>query len=100
MKAITTKYLGATSTKPSRIKASAEGVKSRTWTVGELQDEQAASKAEWHRDVNLHGYAALKLAKNNAWSTDLASGGTANPDIWVHCFIQKEDWVRRDTLKR
>ena len=84
MKAITTKYLGATNTKPSRIKASAEGVPAHVWTIDSLQDLRLGSGADIR---NLHAVAAAKFAEERGWNPTLASGGTANPDVWVHCFI-------------
>ncbi len=82
MKAIQTKFLGATDTKPSRIKASAEGVKSLTFTLSELE----------HDTLSAHNYAAQRFAGSYGWSTNLASGGL--PDrSWAHCFLPKEPIV-------
>lgn len=78
MKAISTKYLSATLTKPSRIKASAEGVPAKLYTVESL------SVSGWLAD--LHKAAARQFAGDRGWSGKLASGGTENPDVWVHCF--------------
>jgi hypothetical protein len=83
MKAIQTKFLGATDTKPSRIKASAEGVKSEIFHRGELQKARIGDDSE-------HTTAAKLFAAHNNWPTNLASGGLSNPDVWVHCFLPKE----------
>jgi hypothetical protein len=82
MKVITTKYLGATNTLPSRIKASAEGVPARVWTVNGLENELIRTGQQ-----GLHEIAARKFAEQQGWNPTLASGGTAKPDVWVHCFI-------------
>ena len=78
MKAISTRYLSATNTKPSRIKVSAEGVKSITYTCDELEGTVD----------NIHIVAAKRFAKATGWSTKLASGGLT-ADSWVHCFIRQ-----------
>lgn len=85
MKAITTKYLGATNTKPSRIKASAEGVSARTWTVDFLEEELITACQPSGQQA-IHELAARKFAAGLDWSTDLVSGGL--PDgSWCHCFL-------------
>lgn len=85
MKAIQTKYLGFTHTKPARIRVSAEGVPSKIYSRSTLPD----------RVEDCHAAAARKFADEQGWSF-LVSGGTANPDVWVHCFIPS---VVTDTLK-
>lgn len=82
-KAIHTKYLPFTNTKPSRIKASAEGVKSETWTCCELDNIRVKDGLE---HITNHQCAALIFATLHKWSTDLASGGLADGS-WVHCFV-------------
>lgn len=77
MKAISTKYIGATSNKPSRIKVSAEGVPSKFYTCDDLEGTVD----------NIHIVAAKRFAESNGWPTNLASGGLA-ADSWVHCFIR------------
>lgn len=69
-KAIKTTYLGPTNTKPSRIKASAEGVKSKFYT-----------------DLD-HNTAAVWFCQDNNWEYRLAHG-QLDADTWVHCFIPK-----------
>ena len=68
MKAIKTTYLGPTNTKPSRIKASAEGVKSKTYTYID------------------HNTAALAFCEFHGWGKNLAHG-QLDADTWVHCFV-------------
>lgn len=75
MKAILTRYLPFTDTKPSRIKASAEGVPSRVWTCNELD----------HPLRSAHTQAAYLFAIEHNWPDNLASGGLPNGD-WAHCF--------------
>jgi hypothetical protein len=83
MKSIQTKYLPATNTKPSRIKASAEGVKSEVWTCNELDDIR---KADGLEHITNHQCAARIFAHLHKWGTALASGGL--PDgSWAHCFV-------------
>jgi hypothetical protein len=92
MKAIQTKYLGPTNTKPSRIRASAEGVPSKFYSVGRLIDQTGSCHAEaWHRA------AAQHFQDLNGWTyynsvqakgvQELATGQTG-PDTSVHCFVQ------------
>jgi hypothetical protein len=84
MKAIQTKVLFATNFKPTRIKASAEGVKSIVWPRDSLEQEKNTQPDLDH--LNLHAYAALKFALARNWSGNLASGGL--PDgTWAHCFV-------------
>ena len=83
MKAIITRYLGPTNTKPARIKASAEGVKSKVWSCDELA----------HPTKSVHHEAATSFALRYGWPTKLASGGLPNGD-WVHCFIQDSAFLR------
>lgn len=83
MKAIQTKYLPATNTKPTRIKASAEGVPSKIYTRDELWKPHGGSG----NVENVQIEAAQRFAVANNWPTDLASGGL--PDgSWAHCFIR------------
>lgn len=85
MKAIHTKYLPFTNTKPSRIKASAEGVKSITYTCNQLDIVRAKDGLE---HITNHQCAAKLFAHDNHWSTDLSSGGLADGS-WVHCFVKQ-----------
>lgn len=86
MKAIKTKYLGATCTKPVRIKVSAEGVPHRIYSRSSLPD----------RLEDCHAEAARRFAAEREWPVGLVSGGTEKPGVWVHCFIPS---VVTDTLK-
>lgn len=86
MKAITTKYLGPTNTKPARIRASAEGVAPQTWSC----------EALYNQSRSLYCEAAARFAAHNNWNGSLASGSTAEPRVWVHCFIPE---VVVETLK-
>lgn len=76
MKAIHTKTLYATNTKPTRIKVQAEGVPHII--VG--RDGIEGSEEE------IHQQAALKLCAKYSWGTNLVSGGLPTPGQWVHCF--------------
>ena len=78
MKAILTKYLPCTCTKPSRIKASAEGVPSKIYSCEKLDNERGA--------VERHVFAARLFAEENQWSGGLSSGGLPGQDAWAHCF--------------
>ena len=72
MKAIETKYLGATDTKPSRIKAFANGGNQITISYDhELNQGQA------------HRKAAQALADKMGWKGRLIGGGTANGYVFV-----------------
>lgn len=95
MKAIQTKYLGATNTKPARIKASTEGVPSKTYSKESLWKPYGGSGEV----PNYHIEAAQRFARENNWSTDLASGGLPCPDVWVHCFLPKSLLHHRVTDK-
>jgi len=94
MKAIKTKYLSFTETKPARIKVSAEGVPAKIWSVDAIDNRHDYNAPTYHR----HAAAAADFAKLNGWDTELASGCVGNPDTWVHCFIT-ERYVRRDLLE-
>lgn len=76
MKAILTKVLPATNTKPTRIKAYTEGGNSITLSWSECDDE-GRTQAE------AHGYAARKLARKMNWPGVLLGGGT----IEGYCFV-------------
>lgn len=80
MKSIKTTYLSWTDKKPSRIKASAEGVPSKTYSSDSLD----------HPLHDKHIVAAQRFAQENDWIDPLASGGTKNPNEWVHCFVKGE----------
>lgn len=83
-KAITTKYLSWTETKPARIKASAEGVPAKVWSRDSLEEEHAKTPGTDH--LNLQEFAARKFAAVNNWKGALAGGGLS-ADVWVHCFV-------------
>lgn len=80
MKSIQTKILGPTNTKPFRIKVSAEGVASRTWSRDYFEGNTE----------QVHKRAAQKFCEGLDWPTTLASGGTVDPCVWVHCFIPRD----------
>lgn len=81
MKAILTSYLPCTNFRPSRIKASAEGVKSIAYTCDELENSGA------HNAESRHELAARKFADAKGWNRELISGGLPNGDF-AHCFIR------------
>jgi len=70
MKAILTKIIPCTNTKPTRIKAYTEGGNSLTlsWSTCEREGR--------HETGQGHLYAAQQLATKMNWSTDLLGGGT------------------------
>lgn len=76
MKAILTKCLPATDTRPTRIKAYTEGGNSITVSWSEC-DRNDRTQAE------AHGYAARKLAEKMHWRGTLLGGGT----VEGYCFI-------------
>ena len=94
MKAIKTTYVSATDTKPSRIRASAEGVKSIFYSV-----EQLSGITQTERADKWHGLAAELFRDEKGWTyyggnpaagvQDLAHG-QIGPDTHVHCFIERE----------
>ena len=73
MQAIVTKYLGATNTKPSRIKAtSASGLSVTISYPHELTSDDA------------HKRAALALCQKYNWPNELLGGGLSNSqEVWV-----------------
>ena len=82
MKAIKTTYLGATNTKPSRIKASAEGVTSKIYQAYDFS----------------HETAALAFCEFHGWGKNLAHG-QLDADTWVHCFVPERAPKLVDFLK-
>jgi len=87
MKAILTRSLSWTNTKPCRIKASAEACPARTYSRDSLADELnlagLASSAE-----AIHKLAARKYRVERGWGGSLATGELPNGDH-VHCFIER-----------
>ena len=81
MKAIETKYLPATNTRGSRIKAYAEGVKSFTIPYPHELSGTAC-----------HAAAALALARRMGWKGTLVSGGKADQSGEVFCFLESEQF--------
>lgn len=101
MKAIFTKWIGPTTTKPARIKAY-DGDNSRTWSFDGLDDE-TRYPARW--EEQLKGYrgpwimagtnhaahyeaarrfvAAMKWNKADGTLVTLADGGTKEGYVWV-----------------
>jgi hypothetical protein len=82
MKAIQTRVLHATNTKPSRIKALAEGVPSRIYSRDYLENLAGLD------NLNTHERAAHCFALSRNWSPTLVSGGLPNGD-WCHCFVDR-----------
>ena len=77
MKAIITKYIPATNTKGSRIKAMAEGVKSLSIPYPhELNAEEG------------HKLAASLLCERMEWNGELVSGGMPCQTGFAHCFAK------------
>ena len=86
MKAILTKYLGATETKPSRIKVTAEGVSYKLYSKNSLED-QLLGQGKPAGTHHIHAYAAELFCDFHGWNNALVSGGTPNPDVWCHCLV-------------
>lgn len=78
MKAIFTKYLPATDTKPARIKAYAEGGSTITISYG--------------FDGNGHPQAALALCRKMGWNGTLVSGGRPDNKGEVFCFLESDHY--------
>lgn len=89
MKAIITKILPVTNTKPTRIKAQAEGVPALTFSRGALEDKLLQYGARITEE-NLHGLAARQLCNRYDWNTKLVSGGLPKSGEWAHCFLNAD----------
>ena len=77
MKAIITKYMPATNTRGSRIKAMAEGVASLSIPYPhELNSEEG------------HLHAAKLLCERMDWKGNLVSGGLPDETGYAHCFAK------------
>jgi hypothetical protein len=81
MKAIETRYIPATNTRGSRIKAYAEGVKPLTIPYPYELSGTA-----------VHAEAALALARRMGWTGTLVSGGKADQTGEVFCFLDSEQF--------
>lgn len=79
MKAVVTRYLPFTNTKPARIKASAEGVPS---IIASVESFRLAGNGL----DDPHITAAKALCRKYDWGETLASGVLPGGD-WCHCFI-------------
>lgn len=77
MQAIQTKYLPATNTKGSRIKATAEGA---TITIGYPHE---------FNEMEAHAVAALALCKKMGWAGDLIGGGLENTYVFVFTYSSR-----------
>jgi hypothetical protein len=77
MKAIITKFMPATDTRGSRIKAQAEGVKSLS-----IPYPHEMNSEEGHR------HAASLLCERMNWQWEFASGGLPDQTGYAHCFIK------------
>ncbi len=82
MKAILTKIIPCTDTKPTRIKAYAEGGASITLSLSTCEREPH------YRTDEAHLYAAQQLAKKMKWGTDLLGGGT--PEGYAFVFADTD----------
>ena len=95
MKAIVTKILPVTDTKPTRIKVSAEGVSHKVCSRDLIENELLAAGLPVN-DRSIHHAAAVKFCGLHGWGTSLVSGGLPNGD-WCHCFPD-QTWVGFDKL--
>lgn len=75
MKAIQTRYMPATNTLPSRVKAWANGVKPLIISAG---------------DDNAHAAAAVALCRRMGWTGTLVSGGMPDQSGEVFCFMDSD----------
>jgi hypothetical protein len=81
MKAILTRYIGATDTRGSRISASAEG---GNRVVIPYPDEE-------HQGEAAHRVAAVALVRKMGWGpVALAAGGMPNGGGYVFCMVKSE----------
>jgi hypothetical protein len=76
MKAIVVKYLGATNTKPARLKVTCEGVKSKVFSRSSLESDRPYREA------------AHLFCVERGWPGQLAEGVLPNGS-YVYCFIPK-----------
>jgi hypothetical protein len=83
MKAIQTKYLGATNFKPARIVARAEGVASVT----------VSYDSEFDEGEN-HARAAKKLRDKMGWTGRMVGGGLADGNGYAFAFANSRIEVR------
>lgn len=83
MKAILTKIMPCTNTKPTRVKAYTEGGNSITVAWSEC-DREGRTQGE------AHGYAAKKLCEKMNWGGTLIGGGTPEG----YCFVFAESRIR------
>ena len=77
MKAIQTKILPQTTTKPTRIKAFEPDGKSAIFSVEELSLNCSGGIREWH------GKAARLLADKHGWKGALIGGWLKDSMVWV-----------------
>ena len=82
MKAIETKYIPATNTRGSRIRAYAEGVKSLSISYPYELSGSA-----------VHAAAALALARRMSWTGTLVAGGKADQKGEVFCFLDSDQYT-------
>jgi len=83
MKAILTKILPCTDTKPTRIKAYSEGGNSVILSWSECD-------SDGRNQGQAHLYAAQALCAKMDWPTDLIGGGT----IEGYCFVFADSLIR------
>lgn len=84
MKAIITKYIPATNTKPSRVKATAEGVPPLIMSCNAAMDKLDYDELQ---DQNMHHVVANALRDRCGWTGGLIGGGL--PDQSGYCFVFK-----------
>ena len=84
MKAILTKVLPCTDTRPTRIKAYTEGGNSLTVSWTECDEGRTQGEA--------HMYAARKLCNKMHWGGKLIGGGT----LEGYCFVFKNSNIQED----
>lgn len=82
MKAIITKYIGATNTMPSRVKAMASGVKPLviSWDQAENHSGNTGDTEDVHR------FVAQMLCKRQDWDIELVGGGLPDSTGYAFCF--------------
>ena len=79
MKAIQTKYIGATNRKPARVKAFDMDGNAVTVTDGDAE----SAGVKFTEDFDLHAYAAKRLAERMKWSGHLIRGEIKGGSVFV-----------------
>ena len=87
MKGIWTKFLPATNSRGSRIKAEAEcGPSGKTWSVTVSADHALSTE-------KAHDAAALALCAKMGWPGDLMRGGRPDGRGYVYAFVRETERV-------